>query len=55
MKQGDTVRIKNSAKDSTAKGRTGIVLFFDTRTAEVKFDDEVVSQWFNLADLEVLD
>ncbi len=43
MKQGDTVRIKSTSKDCTTRGRTGIVLFFDTRTAEVEFDDKVVS------------
>jgi hypothetical protein len=54
MKQGDRVRIKISAKDTTARGRTGIVLSIDSKTAEIEFDDEAVAHWFNLDDLEPL-
>jgi hypothetical protein len=55
MKQGDRVRIKISAKDTTARGRSGIVLAIDGKTAEVEFDDESISHWFDLDDLEPLD
>jgi hypothetical protein len=44
-----------SAKDATARGRTGIVLSIDSKTAEIEFDDEAVAHWFNLDDLEPLD
>jgi len=54
MKQGDRVRIKNTAKASTARGRTGIVLFCDARNVEIKFDDPVVSQWFDPDEVEPL-
>ena len=55
MNQGDRVRIKRSVKDATARGRTGIVLSIDSETAEIEFDDELVSHWFSLVDLELLD